>query len=160
MECVWEHHEWWVKFYFIHLTNKIQFHSLIEDVARTNNVAEGWHNAYATTTGHQKPTIFKFIHALQLDENIARAKILSCESGQDPPPPKPKYVKRDRAIKNALLTYLKARENPPTETEIDSEEDEEEANHERKIRWHKSPTFMLLKAVAHNESMWSFFRYF
>lgn len=117
-------------------------------MARTNNVAEGWNNAHATTTGHQKPTIHKFIHGLLLDENISRAKIVSCESGQNPQPSKPKYVKRDRAIKNVLVTYLKARENSPTEPAHDTDEEEEETQNERNIQWKKSPAFVLLKAIA------------
>lgn len=131
----------------------------LKDIARTNNVAEGWHNAFATTTGCQRPVFYKFIDALKTDENISRGKMVECEAGHDPPPKKPKYIKRDRAIKTSILAYLKARvqNDVQPEANVNSSDDEEEGEKdenailvERKNQWQKSPAFTLLKAIAHN----------
>lgn len=58
-------------------------------------------------SGEIRPTIYNFIKSLKADESIARAKILSCEAGRDPPKRHKKEVVRSRAIKKSLLEYVK-----------------------------------------------------
>lgn len=126
-------------------------------MARTNNVAEGWHNAFATMTGCQRPTIFKFIDAAKIDENISRGRIASCEAGLKGDPPIKKYAKRNEAIRASMNTYLKSVEllvRARNEQDDDLSADEDVLDQsELRDQWQNSPEFKLLMAIAHNSKL-------
>lgn len=96
---------------------------IFEDKARTNNLAEGWHNAFSVSSGSSRPPFFKFIAHLKLDENMARQKMVSFEAGRDPEPPKPEQVKKDAAIKKCVLSYLKTTQENMVAAQANNESD-------------------------------------
>lgn len=60
-------------------------------------------------TGVQRPTIFKFIDSLLIDESIARAKMLNCDAGQDASKAKKKDIDRDKALKKIVIGVSKGK---------------------------------------------------
>lgn len=130
---------------------------------RTNNVAEGWHNAFAAMNAVKRPTIFKFIEHVLKDEAIARVKMNSCQKGYPAAPQAPKYRQRNAARKTALKTYLDAmsdkgddltdedsgKEDGATdEATGDPETNEWVRTTDKRKNWLKTPAMQLLKAVA------------
>lgn len=144
----------------------IMFQSIIcSGLPRTNNVAEGWHNAFGSMTGVKRPTVYRFIKELIKDADITRGKIVVCQSGTNGPPQKKAYKQRDEALKNAVINYLasvKQQEEMEAEKEedIDADSDEEMAtdgtnqwtrgHDDERDQWLKSPEFVLMKATAHS----------
>lgn len=144
------------------------------DTPRTNNVAEGWHNAFQTMTGAKRPTIFKFLAGLKKDEDIARAKIIDCNAGKQPKPQKRCNAEQQEATKNAVVKYLEKRdakiaaEKAAAEIEnedgTDSDDDMDGAQQQSSTQqwsrsktdrseWLKSPEMMLLNAIAANTTI-------
>lgn len=135
---------------------------------RTNNIAEGWHHAFAVTTGCKRPSFFMFLDNLKLDENIARGKIVSFEAGREAPKKEKEYELRDAAIKNVIQNYLaaagaeKAKEAAANanEDDLDSDEEEEQQQQqqqedvmEQRNKWFNSAAYGLLKAIAFNTKL-------
>jgi hypothetical protein len=52
--------------------------------SRTNNVCEGWNNGFSHLIGHDHPTIWKLIEALQKEESRVRILTLMDERGVQP----------------------------------------------------------------------------
>lgn len=134
--------------------------STVLDLPRTNNVAEGWHNAFASMNGVQRPAIFRFIDNIKKDEDLARKKMVAFVAGDDPAPRKRKYIERDAALKNAVLKYKQQieaeKDEDSEETDGEDESLEVEENGGQWLRtknksedWLKSPEMELLTAVAH-----------
>ena len=51
---------------------------------RTNNVCEGWNNAFATMVGHHHPSLCCLIGALQQDQAMVATALLQNARGQPP----------------------------------------------------------------------------
>lgn len=143
------------------------FYSVSSGLPRTNNVAEGWHNAFASMTGIKRPSIFRFVDELKKDEDISRSKMILCQAGENPPPQKPKVIQRNNALKTAVINYqqqIEAEKRKQTEeaNKTDDSDDEEmiqenqetgktwQRNTGSREDWLQSPESVLLKAVAHN----------
>lgn len=138
---------------------------------RTNNVAEGWNNAFATMSGANRPTAFKFIDGLKKDEVISRAKMIKCNSGEEPAPQKRRDADRIAAIKKSVLTYIERKETEAKNSTENSSENDDEVEEDEDIdmgeqqqlssnqwsrskseltEWKKSPEMLLLSAIANN----------
>ena len=52
------------------------------ELARTNNVVEGWHNAFQTSISCSHPTISKLFNVLQREQSIQEATLVKWEAGQ------------------------------------------------------------------------------
>jgi len=75
------------------------------DLPRTNNSVEGWHNCFsAMLNSSSHPTIWKFINALQKEEQVNRMKIEQYVAGMEPPSKKI-YKDRSAKIKKICLDY-------------------------------------------------------
>lgn len=135
--------------------------SFIPDEARTNNICEGWHNAFTSMNGVNKPTIWRFIDALKKDEDISRTKMISCKSELPAAPQKRKDAEINTAIKDIVQTYVKATEVDEGTLDSGQEEEENELSEaalaageegdEAKVKrdkWLKSPEMTLLSAIA------------
>jgi len=51
---------------------------------RTNNVCEGWNNAFAHLVGHSHPSMWNLLRALQHDEVLVSTDLLQDARGQPP----------------------------------------------------------------------------
>lgn len=133
--------------------NLLCLNCLSKGLARTSNIAEGWHNAFSTTNPTKRPCLADFVNALILDEDIARTRIASCEAHLPPPPPNPKWAKRNQRILNAVNAYRAEQEENKKKPDSDDSDLEDDLNSstEREARqWKESPELKLLMAVAHN----------
>ena len=52
------------------------------ELARTNNVVEGWHNAFQTSLACFHPTISKFCTVLKREQSLQEATSVKWEAGQ------------------------------------------------------------------------------
>lgn len=122
-------------------------------MARTSNIAEGWHHAFSTTNSTKRPCLADFVNALILDEDIARTRIASCEAHLPPPPPNPIWAKRNQRIFNAVNAYRaeqEAKKDKPESDDSHLEDDLKSSTEHEAQQWKESPEFKLLMAVAHN----------
>lgn len=82
---------------------------------KTNNVCEGWHNAFNTLIGAQHPSVWKFIEKLKMEQARTTVTIEQHIAGTEGPPPKKKYkdcalrIKKivDDVENREILDYLK-----------------------------------------------------
>jgi len=74
----------------------------IAGTERTNNVCEGWNNAFAGVVGHNHPSIWTLVESIQMDEAQASTDILRDARGQPPA----KRVKRATATHQQRLQQL------------------------------------------------------
>ena len=58
--------------------------STVTGQERTNNVCEGWNNAFSSLVGQSHPSIWVLIHELQLDQVIAATDLMQNARGQPP----------------------------------------------------------------------------
>lgn len=114
--------------------------------------------------GVKRPTIYRFIDAIQKDEDIARAKIISRQSEYKATPQKKKVAERNDAMKNAVLSYVK---NAELAKEMDDDSDEDDESTEEpgdatnqwsrsdssRDKWLKTPEMVLLLAIANNSRL-------
>lgn len=145
------------KTYIIYVLSFFTINFCISDEQRTNNICEGWHHAFSSMNGVNKPTIWRFIDALKKDEDITRTKIISCNSELPAPPQKRKDAEINAAIKNIVLTYVKKTE-ADNENNSGDEEEENESNEDAaaggeetkssRDKWLKTPEMTLLSAIA------------
>lgn len=56
--------------------------SVITGLPRTNNAAEGWHNAFRLAIGSNHPTIFRFIDELKREQGRTEARIVQLNAGE------------------------------------------------------------------------------
>jgi hypothetical protein len=92
-------HEWWN----LHA-------SVASNEPRTNNSAEGWHNAFHSSLGSNHPTIFKFIDAIKLEQGRSEAQIVKLDAGEQQ-----KQSQKYAAINTQISTVV---ENYKTYTPI------------------------------------------
>ncbi|XP_029344148.1 uncharacterized protein LOC115033845 [Acyrthosiphon pisum] len=72
-------------------------YSMLDDnIPRTNNSVEGWHNSFNSMLSAHHPSIWTFITALKKEESLNRFKIEQYTAGFEPPKKK-KY--KDSTIK-------------------------------------------------------------
>ncbi|XP_050066301.1 uncharacterized protein LOC126555422 [Aphis gossypii] len=63
------------------------------DIPRTNNAIEGWHNSFKSILNAVHPSIWKFIDALKKEEKLNRVRIQQFIAGNDPKPKKKENTK-------------------------------------------------------------------
>lgn len=115
-------------------------------------------------TGAKRPNIFRFIDGLKKDEDIARAKMITCNTAQKPKSRKPRDAQQYEAVKNSVLTYLrksdeatkKAAEKVDEMDDEDSDDEQQQPSNQwsrsktEREEWLKCPAMMLLSAIATN----------
>lgn len=134
------------------------------DKDRTNNVCEGWHSAFASTSGKQRPCMDKFIGNLKDEESLARQNIASALSGLPAAPPPRKVREQNEAKKNALQTYMGEIASKPDDSDGEEEENNNDDEYDREIKrqkWMNGPEMKLLKAIATHSrlSPWFWFQF-
>ena len=90
------------------------YQRVLQQLARTTNSVEGWHNAFQTSIACSHPTIGKFLKALQREQSLQEAFVTKWEAGETRVHTK-KTVERNERIRALVsdyenretLTYLK-----------------------------------------------------
>ena len=75
-----------------------------EDLPRTNNHIEGWHNRFSLNVDGAHPTLWKFIESLKREESVVRAEIAQVFGGH-PVTQAKKYADCAQRIKNIVTAY-------------------------------------------------------
>ncbi|KAE9536180.1 hypothetical protein AGLY_007403 [Aphis glycines] len=75
-----------------------------EDLPRTNNAVEGWHNCFTSILNQCHPSIWKFILALKKEENTNKIKIEQYIAGECPPAKK-KYQDKGQRLKQICYDF-------------------------------------------------------
>ena len=74
--------------------------------SRTNNICEGWNNAFTRLVGEYHPPLFKLVNQLQKDESLARINIIQSQNGI----PllqrrRPEYMRLQTRLRNLCVQY-------------------------------------------------------
>lgn len=80
------------------------FHSVLEDLPKTNNSCEGFHHGFASLLGASHPTIYKLINGLQEQQTLTEFKINQFRAGTIPPS-KRKYMDAAKRLKVIVEKY-------------------------------------------------------
>jgi hypothetical protein len=75
------------------------------DIRRTNNAIEGWHNSFKSILNAVHPSIWKFIDALKKEEKLNRLRVHQFIAGNEPKPTKKKYKDSASRIKNICQKF-------------------------------------------------------
>lgn len=81
------------------------YDAVINDQPRTNNAVEGWHRSFSELIGANHPTIWKFIDALKMEQNMNEAKIEQFIAGHQPNAGKRIYKETAARIKTIVADY-------------------------------------------------------
>lgn len=73
-----------------------------EGIPRTTNSLEGWHCALHTMVDNPHPSMWRFLAALQREQQLQHAALMNLRSGHPAPLPKKKYVDRNRRLKSLI----------------------------------------------------------
>ena len=75
-----------------------------QQLPRTNNVVEGWHNAFNSSVGCSHPSVSKLFKSLQREQSLQEAKLIKWESGDTIVRSK-KSIERDERIQLLVGDY-------------------------------------------------------
>ena len=75
-----------------------------QQLPRTNNVVEGWHNAFNSNVGCSHPSVSKLFKFLQREQSLQEAKLIKWESGERIVRSK-KSIERDERIQLLVGDY-------------------------------------------------------
>lgn len=78
--------------------------SAITGLPRTNNAAEGWHNAFSLSVSSNHPTIFRFIEELKREQGRTEARIVKLNAGEKVTKSQ-KYKKTNDRILSVMEKY-------------------------------------------------------
>ena len=78
---------------------------VIQNLPRTTNDVEGWHNTFDRSLCVTQPSIWKIIDALQKDSAANHLSIAQQAAGQAAPPQKRRYRVIDQQISNIVGDY-------------------------------------------------------
>lgn len=76
-----------------------------EDLPKTNNSVEGWHNEFSSLIGANHPSIWKFIEGLQKQQSINEMKIIQYLSGRNEDEGRRTYRDVAKRILNIVNDY-------------------------------------------------------
>lgn len=91
----------------IHLWN--QYNSVLEEIPRTNNNVEGWHNALNTRAEASHLSVWKLINLLKSEQNLTDVKISQIEASTESPLKRRKYRDIDAGISNIVASHDKSK---------------------------------------------------
>ena len=80
------------------------YQRVLQQLARTTNSVEGWHNAFQTSIACSHPTIGKFLKALQREQSLQEAFVTKWEAGETRVHTK-KTVERNERIRALVSDY-------------------------------------------------------
>ncbi|XP_044597080.1 uncharacterized protein LOC123273681 [Cotesia glomerata] len=83
------------------------YQSTIDEVERTNNSIEGWHNRFNMRVQNAHVTIWQFIEFLRNKQGLTEYELEQMVGGKEPSKKKRKYRNHDRRLLNVVETWGK-----------------------------------------------------
>lgn len=80
------------------------YQSILDDLPKTNNSCEGFHNGFASLLGASNPTIYKLINGLQDQQSLLELKIQQLLANSLPPQ-KRQYKESAESLKQIVSSY-------------------------------------------------------
>lgn len=81
------------------------YHAILDGSPKTNNQCESFHRVLAGHLGASRPTIYKFIEALQDQQTITETKMQQFVAFVSAPPPRKKYRQHAEQLKQVVEKY-------------------------------------------------------
>ena len=78
---------------------------VLNDLPRTTNAVEGWHNAFAMALGQSHANIWTFLDRIKREEALARLAITQLNAGYPPPVQKRIYRQINEQLSNIVVDY-------------------------------------------------------
>jgi len=82
-----------------------QYERVVNDLPRTNNATEGWHNAFNSMVSVAHPTAGRLARKLQQEQHSSAIKRNQLQTGQAHPKKSKTYQRVDAAIKTIVAQY-------------------------------------------------------
>ena len=81
------------------------YERVVNDLPRTTNAIEGWHNAFQRSVGQCHANVWKFISCLKLEHAAMHLRIAQDVAGVPVAPPKRVYRQLNQQIRNIVNDY-------------------------------------------------------
>ena len=78
---------------------------VIDDLPRTNNAVEGWHNRFNRHVGSHHADIWKIIDVIKKEEDVSRVELVHIQQGRNNGNPNPVYVRVSDRIEVVVGTF-------------------------------------------------------
>ena len=82
------------------------FNRTPEELPRTNNNIEAWHNSFQANVSSTHPTFWKFLDVLLREERIVRVRMLQIQAGHVPESQRRRYADCNACILRIVDYYL------------------------------------------------------
>ena len=69
-----------------------------QNLPRTTNAVEGWHNAFTNSVAQSHANIWTFVDCIKREHATVRMKVIQDDAGVPPPPPKRRYAELNTRI--------------------------------------------------------------
>ena len=81
------------------------FNRATEELPRTNNNIEAWHNSFQANVSSTHPTFWKFLEVLLREERIFRVRMFQNQAGHAPEPQRHRYADCNARILRIVDDY-------------------------------------------------------
>ena len=78
---------------------------VMNDLPRTNNAVEGWHNKFNQHVGCHHANIWKIIDIIQKEEDLSEVELTHIRQGRPAVDPNPVYVRVNENVSNVVTDY-------------------------------------------------------
>ena len=78
---------------------------VVNDLPRTNNAVEGWHNRFNRHVGCHHANIWKIIDIMKKEDDISRVELLHIQQGRNLGNPNPVYARVNASVTTVVGSY-------------------------------------------------------
>jgi hypothetical protein len=82
-----------------------QYHRVFDDLPRSNNTLEGWHQAFNHSVGIAHPSTARLAQKLQKEQHLHAVKNRQYEMGLPPPKKRKKYQQINEALRTMVADF-------------------------------------------------------
>lgn len=78
---------------------------VVNDLPRTNNSVEGWHNRFNRHVGCHHANIWKIVDVLKQEDDLSRVELLHIQQGRNVANPNPVYTRINARVTTVVASY-------------------------------------------------------
>ena len=78
---------------------------VVNDMPRTNNAVEGWHNRFNRHVGCHHANIWKIIEVIKKEEDVSRVELVHIQQGRNIGNPNPVYSRVNARVATVVASY-------------------------------------------------------